>query len=123
MNIINKEHNKVEKLLESLAKADNGKHVTAISSTEFEFIKVEQKKNNSFKYIEEDDVYELYSNGTITGIMMVEAGDGKVNFFCQCGWETDHTPKDYTPKNVVEETFYYIVLLIEHFSSRFVALN
>ena len=37
--------------------------------------------------------------------------------------ETDHTPKDYTPKNVVEDTFYYIILLIEHFSSRFLALN
>ena len=35
----------------------------------------------------------------------------------------DHTPKDQTPKNIVEETFYYIVLLIEHFSSRFLALN
>ena len=49
VNIINKEHNKVEKLLESLTKADNGKHVTAMSSIESEYIRVEQRKNDSFK--------------------------------------------------------------------------
>ena len=50
VNIINKEHNKVEKLLESLTKADNGKHVTAMSSIESEYIRVGQRKNDSFKY-------------------------------------------------------------------------
>ena len=90
VNIINKEHNKVEKLLESLTKADNGKHVTAMSSIESEYIRVEQMKNDSYKYVEEDDVYELHSNGTITRIMMVDVGDGKMNFFCQCGYPQNH---------------------------------
>ena len=47
-------------------------------------------KNDSFKYIEDDNIYELYSNGTITRVMMVEAGDGKMNLFCQCGYPQNH---------------------------------
>ena len=40
------------------------------------------------KYIEDDDVYELKWNNDL--ITMVDAGDGKMNFFCQCGYHQNH---------------------------------
>ena len=66
VSIINKEHEKVNKLLMSIDKADNGQYMTALSSIDHELLRVNITEKGSFKYSENDSVYELLSNGTVT---------------------------------------------------------
>ena len=80
----------MNKLLMSIDMADNGQYTTALSSTDHELLRVNINEKDSFKYIENDGVYELLSNGTVTRVMIIRSHDGKMKFFCQCGYPQNH---------------------------------
>ena len=90
VSIINKEHEKLNKLLMSIDRADNGQYMTALSVADHELLGVNITENDSVKYIENDGVYELMSNGTVTSVMVIRSHDEKMKFFCQCGYPQNH---------------------------------
>ena len=90
VSIINKEYEKLNKLLVSIDRVDNGQYMTALSSIDHELLRVNITENDSFKCIEKDEIYELLSNGTVTGVMIIRNHSGKMKFFCQCGYPQNH---------------------------------
>ena len=65
-------------------------HTTALSCVDDEFVQALYTEYDRYRYVKKDGTYILISNGTVTRIKMIEENEGRVTFFCQCGYPQNH---------------------------------